>query len=76
MQTTGSGLIQAMEIKKGMNGISSGDFKAVRVVHCSEDGDIVVHFPDGDETVSLVAGDDRVLAELDITVSSGKFDIN
>lgn len=76
MQATGNGLIQALEIKKGMNGLSTGNFKAVRVVHCSEDGSIVVHFPDGDETVQLVAGDDRVLPGLDITISSGKFDLN
>jgi len=76
MQATGNGLVQAMEIKKGMNGLTSGDYTAIRVVHCTEDGDIVVKFPAGDETVSLVAGDDRVLADLDITISSGKFDIN
>jgi len=75
MQNSGISLIQTVEWKSGMP-VSSGDFRGVGLIHCVEDGDIVAKFPTGDETRSFVAGDDFALAGVDITVSSGKFDIN
>jgi len=70
--------IQALSIQKGMNGLTSGTFKGIAVIHCVEDGDIIVHFATGDETVSLVAGDDRTLGGVstEITINSGTFDLN
>ena len=75
MQNSGISLIQTVEWKSGMP-VGSGDFKGVNLVHCVEDGDIVAHFASGDETRLFVAGDDFSLANVDITVSSGSFDIN
>ena len=75
MQNSGISLVQAVEWRPGMP-VSSGDFKKVVLVHCVEDGDIIAHFKSGDETRSFVAGDDFTLAYVDITVSSGSFDIN
>jgi len=74
MQNSGNNLVQALEIMKGKNALTTGRHKA-RVIHCREDGDLIVHFDDGDETVSLVAGDDRTVG-YEITISSGTFDIN
>ena len=68
--------IQTMSIQKGLNGITGGDFKGILLIHCIDDGDVVVHFPTGDETVSLNAGDDRSISNVDITISSGTFDLN
>jgi len=74
MQNMGSNLIQALEIMKGKNALTSGRHKA-EVIHCRDDGDLIVHFPDGDETVSLIAGEDRTVG-YEVTISSGTFDIN
>jgi len=76
MQTTGNGLIQAVEWKKGSYGVGAGQYKSVRVLHCIEDGDVTAHFPDGNDTVTFTAGDDVTLAGIDIAIVSGKFAIN
>ena len=69
--------IQAMEIQKGRNGLSSGTtVDGAQLVHCVEDGSITVAFSSGDETVSFRAGDDRSITGESISVVSGKFDIN
>ena len=75
MQRSGNNLIQTVEWKFGMP-VSSGDFKGVNLIHCVEDGDIKGLFVEGTETRSFIAGDDFVLAYVDITVLSGSFDIN
>jgi len=76
MQTTGNGLIQAVEWKKGMFGVGAGDYSSVGLLHCIEDGDVKAKFPAGDETASFKAGDDVALANIDITIVSGKFAVN
>jgi len=76
MTGNGTGLIQAVEIKKGKNALTTGVHELIRVIHCRADGDIIVHFPDGDETVSLTAGEDRTVDLLSVTISSGTFDLN
>ena len=75
MQNSGVSLIQAPEWKAGMP-VSSGDFNKVVLVHCVEDGQITAKFRSGDETRTFLAGDDFVLSYVDVTVVSGKFDIN
>jgi hypothetical protein len=75
MQRSGQSLIQAVEWKPGMP-VSSGDFKKVSLVHCVSDGDVTAHFKSGNETRTFKAGEDFVLAYVDITVNSGSFDIN
>ena len=75
MQNSGMSLIQAVEWKHGMP-VSSGTFKGVNLIHCVADGHIKALFVEGDETRSFIAGDDFVLAYVDVTVLSGSFDIN
>ena len=75
MQATGNGLIQAVEWKPDMP-VSSGDFKSIRLIHCVEDGSLTAKFLDGDKSRDFLAGDDFVLPMVDVTVSSGKFDLN
>lgn len=75
MTNAGVNLIQAIEWKKGMP-VDTGSFPGVNVIHCVEDGDITAHFKAGDETRSFIAGDDFVLAAVDVTVVSGSFDLN
>lgn len=69
--------IQTMEIQLGNNGLTSGTHSGVKLVSCITDGDIIVTFRSGaTETVSLVAGTDRSLSNLQVEISSGSFDIN
>ena len=68
-------LIQAIEWRAGMP-VSSGDFKSVSLIHCVEAGNIKAKFDAGEETRLFKAGDDFSLRNIDITVVSGKFDIN
>ena len=75
MQNSGKSLIQAVEWKFGMP-VSTGDFKKVSLVHCVTAGSITAHFKSGDEPRTFAAGDDMTLAYVDITVTSGSFDIN
>jgi len=75
MQTTGNGLIQAVEWKAGMP-VQSGDFASVTLIHCVADGNVTAKFPSGDESRDFKAGDDMSLAYVDVTVNSGTFDIN
>jgi len=75
MQAVGNGLIQAVEWKDNMP-VTAGTFKSARLIHCNEDGGITAHFISGDKTRDLVAGDDLTLAGVDVTITSGNFDIN
>ena len=75
MQNSGISLIQTVEWRAGMP-VSSGSFTGVDLVHCVDDGNITAHFPTGDESRDFYAGDDFSLANVDITVNSGSFDIN
>ena len=75
MQTTSNGLVQAVEWKPDMP-VSTGSFKSVCLIHCVADGNIVAHFKGGDKTRTFVAGDDFTLPYVDVTVSSGSFDLN
>lgn len=76
--------IQAMEIQKGLNAVTSTDgaasdgvFKKVMVVHCRVAGSITVTYDDGTtEAVAMIAGEDRTLSGLDIDITSGTFDLN
>ena len=68
--------IQTLSIQKGLNGLASGNFKGILLIHCIADGNVTVHFPTGDETVSLTAGSDRSISNVDITINSGTFDLN
>lgn len=76
--------IQALEIQKGLNAVTSTDgaasdgvFRNVMVVHCRADGSITVTFDDGTtEAVAMVAGEDRTLGGLDIDITAGTFDLN
>ena len=65
---------QAVEWKDN-SPISSGVHTA-NLIHCIEDGDVTAHFESGDKTRSFVTGDDVTLANIKVTVVSGKFDIN
>lgn len=68
--------IQAMEWMENYSELESGTYEHVIVISCIEDGDIVCHFKNGNETKSFTAGMDRTLNAESITISSGKFDIN
>ena len=76
MQLIGKDMIQALEWKKGCFGITTGTFKSVQVLSCLVDGDVTAHFPEGDETVSMLAGNDVVLDSVDITIVSGTWAFN
>jgi hypothetical protein len=77
MQKVGGQLIQAVEWKKGTVGTAGMQFKKVSLIHCVEDGDVTAHFTTGDETRSFKITDpDRILANVDITIVSGSFEVN
>jgi len=68
--------IQAMEIQPDISNITTGTIKDVKLIHCVGDGNITVAFSGGDEVVALVAGDDRSIPSLAVTVSTGEFTFN
>ena len=77
MQTTGNGLINAIEIKKGQTKVGSGTFKSTLAVVCHEDGGLEVTFRDKTkETIQCVKGESFALAYLDVKVLGGKFTVN
>ena len=65
---------QAVEWMPGMP-VSTGTYPA-NLLHCVEDGDVVAHFQNGNETRAFKAGDDFSIGNVKVTISSGKFDIN
>ena len=75
MQRSGSGLIQAVEWRPGMP-VNTGTFNKVVLLHCVADGEVTAHFKTGDETRTFKAGDDVTLPYVDVTISSGSFDVN
>lgn len=75
MKKNGGDLIQTVEWKAG-NPLTAGRHDGIFLIHCVEDGDLTAHFITGDETRSFVTGDDFSLANVDVTVVSGSFDLN
>ena len=77
MQSTGNGLIQAIEIVQGQTKITTGVIDSAIAIVCHADGDVRVSFPDNSsETVSCVKGESFSLAYLKVEVLSGSFTVN
>ncbi len=76
MKNNGTSLVQAIEWKRNKYGVTSGTFENVNVLSCLDGGDVIAHFPEGDETVNFVIGADVTLDYIDITIVNGTFAIN
>ncbi len=75
MLNSGISTYAVIEAKKGKEKISTGTF-IINAFCCTGDGDMTIHYPSGDETISYVAGESRVLANLEVTIVSGSFTVN
>jgi len=47
-----------------------------QLLHCITDGSVTAHFKEGDKTRAFSAGDDITLDNVEVTITSGSFDIN
>ena len=76
MNKAGNNLIQAIEWEKGKYGVTTGTFADVHVISCLSDGSITGAFKEGDETISMVAGSDVTVGNIDVTIVSGTWAFN
>ena len=74
-KTTAS--IQAFPLNKAGFNVTTGSFNDVRLIHCSEDGDITITWSDDSTgTISCVTGDDfGIYMGKSVEVVSGTFQL-
>ena len=68
--------INAIQAQPGKEKVTTGTFVGVTQFCCNADGDLVIHYKSGDETVSYLKGESRSLGGVDVTVSTGSFTVN
>ena len=68
--------MNAIQAQPGKEKVTGGTFIGVQQFCCTGDGDLVIHYKGGDETVTYVQGESRSLGGINVTVSSGSFTVN
>jgi len=75
MIVTSTGMIQVFQAKFGQLNKGAGSYKSGVVIQCESDAVLTLHFQQGDETYSMVAGS-QIGYKGDFTVVSGTVSID
>ena len=68
-------LLQVFPLMQGKIGLESGTHTVDRLIHCADDGEIVLHWEDGTDEVLTANKYEDFGYTGEITINSGKFHI-
>jgi len=75
MKQEASQLVQAVPLVSGRINKGSGTYNCGGIIHCETDASLTLHFKQGDETYSMLAGQD-VAYQGSFTVTGGTVTYN
>lgn len=74
-KSTSNTVIQAVSLYANQINKGVGTYYVRKLIHCETDATLTLHFPSGDETYNMTAGNDRAY-QGQLTVVSGTITYN
>ena len=67
--------LPVLSLQKGLINLGAGTYSAESIIHCEDDGDIILTWEDETtDSYSMLAGEDRAIYDVEtITINSGIF---